>query len=278
MAISKAVIDGNLPRVVDNVSQEITAINTHAFDLSQNLNLQQLAENLRSSISTRRASSRLTIWGGNRQLAKQELDLRQQQMLLQEIQNLALGAEAMANTQAKLFLIPEMINAVINGHKAEIELARRRFLDSLQEIEDTARARYLENDRKEAEIERMKVDNHIAKLIGEAQASDINSKTRFSNALADLLEELKDSMNFDEITPSQAFMLAKILNPSDNSGFDTSDKDELFEQELAKIKTENKILKAKAKAEKWSTKKKVNDIETEIGDDEGTTGGPISSR
>lgn len=347
MAISKALIEGNSAR---NLPQ------TQVFNLSTGLSLKQLADNLSASVNTRRPSSRLTIWGGRRQLEKQDLDLVQQRQLLEEINALGLTAQAMAQTQAELFLIPELMQAIITGKRWEWEVNRARFLSQIKEFEDQAKMRQLEMDKQRLEIARAQTDIRIAverhtaeleqlqltgylmsekqkaelehlrlqgglmsqkqraeienlrlqgalmankqnadiykeryeaQLMAEKQHADIireqvashislmlaiaeqearMTETKANKARVSMLKKLKNEMDFNNISPSQAFVLAKALNPSDSLDIDFQLKEEMFKEELQKAREHNRRLKKEVDLVE-------NNIESQIRENGETRGG-----
>lgn len=347
MAISKALIEGNSAR---NLPQ------TQAFNLSTGLSLKQLADNLSASVNTRRPSSRLTIWGGRRQLEKQDLDLAQQRQLLEEICALGLTAQAMAQTQAELFLIPELMQAIITGKRWEWEVNRARFLSQIKEFEDQAQMRQLEMDKQRLEITRAQTDIRIAierhtaeieqlqltgylmvekqhaelahlklqgglmsekqrveldhlrlqggllatkqnadiykdryeaKLKAERQHADIireqvashislmlaiaekeakKTGTKADKVRVSMLNKLKDEMDLNNISPSQAFVWATGLNPTEKLDIDFKMKEEMFKEELQKAKEHNRRLTKEVDLLE-------NTIESQIRENEETRGG-----
>ncbi len=302
MAISKSEMQGFPARIIAPDTKEIMG-KVNGFDLSKNLSIKQFAENLQASIQTRRASSRMFIWGGERQLRKQELDIRQQQLFLQEINNLGLTAEEMATTQAKLFMIPEMIEAVISGERSKLQFARVQFMDGLKQIEDIARARSIENDRNQAEVdemqsrmkreeilaeaeaERIRVDAKVAEMIGAAQAEAIIAKAnidlaraRKEDAIVRLVNSIVDAgIDLDKASVMAASIINTILGSGGNIDIDSVIKEKMAEGMKTKLDEENEILKSKREREQAETTKRKHDIESEIRDDKGTTGGPLRS-
>jgi hypothetical protein len=203
MAISKAVIEGRKARV--------PARKTATYELSKKVSLDVMLDNLKNSVNTRRASSCTFLWSGERLVKKQELDLRQMNLVIEEIQALGMTVEQLANTEAKWFLMPEMIDNIINGYRNKIEIAKKLFLARLDEIDDIGKDRKLDLDKKEAEINRMDTETYILGLKGEAEADAIRAGTEEARVRVSLLTKLRDEMDFNNISPSQAFVLAKGL-------------------------------------------------------------------
>lgn len=120
----------------------------------------------------------------------------------------------------------------------EIQIKKDTAEADIRIREDESKARIqLEKDKAQAEI-------YIMKLKA-TDDSDISKKR------ATALDMVIKEMNMDNITPTEVYLLIKLLDTNNTSDFlDFTNKMKVMEEELEKMKIQNDILKADAKERK----------------------------
>ena len=121
----------------------------------------------------------------------------------------------------------------------------------------------------EAEIAQHKL--HAVKLLQEAyiaekvhaEATQLFANARITKIQGDLLNKIIEDMDFKNITSSQAYVLVKAINPMASFDVDITAKDAMVEEQLNKLKEENRMLKAQADEEVARANKAVKRHESD---------------
>lgn len=142
------------------------------------------------------------------------------------------------NMDAQTKQILSDITNKVKEVEAEIKIKIDTSEADIRIREDESKARIqLEKDKAKAEI-------YIMKLKA-TDDSDISKKR------ATALDMVIKEMNMDNITPTEVYLLIKLLDTNNTSDYlDFSNKMKVMEEELEKMKIQNDILKADAKERK----------------------------
>ena len=178
--------------------------------------------------------------------------------------------ETVASGHVRVAVLRSSLAGIIRAEKEKLVYAGEQMLAEheayLNTLKHEEAERALALEMKSEEIEKIKTENYINKIIGEANAEAIKAETRANTARASMLEKLKDEMDLNNISSSQAFVLAKALNPNANTDIDFSMKEKMFEEELYKARQQNRMTKAEADLTE-------NNVKATIGEDENSQGG-----
>jgi hypothetical protein len=172
---------------------------------------------------------------------KLKIDIAHLEALLYEkiaqIENLnALTQQTLSEIKNRSKEVDAEIKTKIETSEAELRIKER---ESQAKIE-------LDNNKAKAEI-------HIMKL----KAGDDSA---ISKKRAIALDMVIKEMNMDNITPTEVYLLIKLLDTHNTSDFiDFTNKFKIMEEELEKMKIQNEILKADAK----ERKAKANETEAQ---------------
>lgn len=242
MAYSEASKQGLVP-----VSRKIDVVDTSKeFDLDSGLSLQHLIKNIELNLNSPRPSQCFFIWSGNRQNAKQELDIQQQNLVIQQIRNLGIAANEIATTKANIFLIPATVRAIIENKANEIFLARQKFLVDIERLKDEIVSIAHDSERRQHENEALKMAN--LKLKAEVRKAEADAAIQEANARK--IEELNKVLEYIRLNKMEEFeseLSAWVLacqagDPSTFSDFSAGDILRQFMQrkkEAETIKEEN---------------------------------------
>jgi hypothetical protein len=218
-------------------SKIIDAPDVPTFDLTQ-LNLKQLAENLRQVLDKPRPS---TIWFKKRGVKKAELDVEHQRLVLDQISNLRSINSELVNLQADLFFSQDMLQAIISDRTADIKRKMELFAKEHQ-----VRIHGLNATIKSADL-----DLEAKELSNLNTKADINLKTaqtEESKAKAYFIKYVLESIDIASMPQTlQTYIISTIFSPN-GTQFNDFDMQEQIKQFVVKT-TEANALKAGAEAE-----------------------------
>lgn len=205
----------------EKLSQDLKAFKKAVkFDITGSLNLLQLAKNLEDNLKQSNPSNCFFIFGGKRQIKRQELNLEQQGLIRSQIYELGMAAEELAETQAKLYLIPTVVDAIIEQREDEIELAKQRLLTQIHKEKAEREAYDVLLIEARAKVQRIYADTKLVELQGK------------------LLEKVTNELDLGNISPEQAFVLVKALNPTAEANVDFASQQLMIETQIEKMKAE----------------------------------------
>ena len=194
------------------------------FDLSQ-INVSQLAKDLSEMIHTPQPSGWLGKWWANKKLP---MDNDRLMHLERYIVRVGAINDSITEMQYKLFIQPQVLQDLIEGYTREAEQKIERQIAEhktyLNHIVQLAKRDDLETQKQEFSNEKLKQE---AKLIG-LQAS--------------LLDKIISEIDLSHITPEQAFVLVKALNPNAEASANFG----VLEAQVAKMMAETDIKKQEA--------------------------------
>jgi hypothetical protein len=287
MAISKSQMQGLPARVIKQeiVESKVRSYQAKEIDLGKNISLQTLKQSLQESINSRRASTMFFLWSGERQNRKKEIDLQMQRMLLEEISNLGMTIEMMAQVEAKKFLYPEMVEGIISGHRANVELETRKFRAEFKKIDDEEATRHLQNSLLQAQVQALQTENFVKKITGEAHAVAIVAKANIDKATAEkefaiarLVHSLVDQgIDVNNASITATFMVNAILGSKGNVDVDSILKEQMSDLLKQKQQHENDILNEKLRRERKESDLRENVVDSQIRENENIGGGTRSN-
>jgi len=201
------------------------------FNLQQ-LNMVQIAQDLSKMINQPNPRG----WIRKKfQTWKLELDNERINQIATYVERIRAVNQSMQNLQYELFMSPQIISDMINGYYLEAqqktELQIQEHTDKLHALEEQMKAREIANDRARAEIEQ------------------IRSSTRLTQLQGNLLAKIVNELDLENITPEQAFVLVKALNPMANAQVDFASQQMMIEAQIEKMKAEASRIRAEADKE-----------------------------
>lgn len=191
------------------------ALDIPAFDLTR-LNMVQIAQDLSTMISTPSPKSWLGKWFGNKKL---HLDNNRISEISAYISRIRVINEQTTKLQAELYLSPTVLENLIQGHIAEAKrLAERQIADHeeyLQRVRDEQEGRQITLAKARLEIERLR------------------AQVAIDAARARLLDKVVTELDLEKISPAQAFVLIKALNPQADATVDFASKEMMLNAQIA---------------------------------------------
>lgn len=213
MAYTKATRDGLMP-----VSRNSDNINTSQieFDLDKGFSLMEMVNRLEANLDTPRPSKCFFLWSGRRQNEKQSLDMQQQRMILDQIRNLGIAANDIAQTKANLFLIPATVRVIIEQKENEIILARRKFLADKARIDDEITAINHLSEKRQHENDALLISN----LKQRAEIKILETKDKEALARITLIQTVLDNIDFKTLDPAlSTYIITTLANPNLVTGY-----------------------------------------------------------
>lgn len=183
-------------------------------------------------------------------LIEQEYEARAKKLHVDVLNMEALVLEKLAQIGHINAQTEHLLNETKNRNKeidADIKIKVSTSESDIKVREEESKARIaLEKEKAEAEI-------YIMKL----KATD---DSEISKKRAKALDMVIKEMNIDNITPTEVYLLIKLLDSNNSSDYlDFTNKMKMMEEELEKMKIQNDILKADAK----ERKAKANETEAQ---------------
>lgn len=199
-------------KLSDTNKQDIPTFNLSGHNLLEfNRELQRSLDNTSSSF----------LWIRTRENKKLELQRDKVRIILSTIQDLRLTQQELTNFQAETFLSNELLGQIIAGKREEIrniaEIKKKEFLikhkildDELIKIDDGKKAREallaaadLENRRKEAEIQSIKNQDELAKMIALSNIRYQDAKTDAQREIVTVLKLISTDKEFMKNMPPE---------------------------------------------------------------------------
>jgi hypothetical protein len=229
MAYTKATKQGLIPSAGAITTKEQAKV--PSFDLS-NINVVELANTLSAHITRPQSAGWLSRWWQDRKLPKDNARLMQLQVY---VDNLIKINDSITDMQHKLFIQPQVLNHMISGNllrmRQEMELQIRQHQDNMDRLDD-------ENEMRKAQVAKVK-----------AEAAQLEANAILTQLQGTLLRRIIDELDLSNITPQQAFVLVKALNPLAGKDIDLASQQLLIEGQLEKYKAEAEMIRAQAKQE-----------------------------
>ncbi len=223
-------------RIISSGSNLPTDLASDVVNLESDLSLQELYQQLKQSINSPKPRL-LKVWG-NRKL---ELDAERTRWLISQIDAFGDSIDSLARVKAKMLLTPQMIQDLVNGYYAEAKLKAEEMVTKLHEQDMQRKTREAELKRKDLENEKLEAENTLIKL------------------QAELLKKVVNEMEIENITASQAFVLIKALDPKSDDNLDFQSKEKMVEEELAKMREENRIIRSEAELAELNVQQRKDD-------------------
>lgn len=232
------------------------------FNLS-GLNLLELSNELKNSLNN---SSSSFIWIRKRENEKLKLQKEKIEIILDSIEKMTLTQKQLREFQSETFLTNEFLEAIIDRKRQEIinmaDLARKKFLvehkrldDDLLKIDQEHRAREvllnageIENRKKEAEIQRIKNQDELNKMITLSNIRYQDAKTDAQREIVNILRSISLDEEFLKTMPPEQKTLTILttINQAITEYKDTDVlkllKDLVFEREQLSIEKERATL------------------------------------
>lgn len=125
------------------------------------------------------------------------------------------------------------IKIEVDLKEANLKMKEVEILEREAQIKDRERELAMKEKMNDAKIDVMKIK--------------VNDDSKYAQARADLLDRIIEEMDFNNISPSQAFVLINALSPGtlDDTNFQT--KAEMIKEELNKMRAETQYKSAEAK-------------------------------
>lgn len=215
-----ATVQGsNLPATKGFVATAKTNLpNIPKFNLSQ-LNMVQIAHDLSTMMNKPNPSGWLGKWWGNKKL---DLDNDRISHMANYIERVRSLNQSMINAQAELFLSAQVLEDIINGYYIEAERKAEKQLKEhenlIHSLNDEMEKREITNDRARAEIEAIRATTRLTEIQGK------------------VLEKLVNELDLANITPAQAFVFVKSLNPNADANVDFASQQLMLEAQLDQMK------------------------------------------
>jgi len=211
-----------------------------AFNLNK-INMRQIAEDL--SKITSRSSSRSFI---GKIFSNFKLNLDNETLSrIQDYVNRVIGInESITEVQYRLFIAPKVLEEMIQGHYIEAE--RKAELQFEQHELEITRLRAekekagLELDRINAEIDHMRED--LKRIQGTNKIIEVRGR---------ILERIEGELDFNNITPSQAFVLIKALNPDASADVDFASRELVINEQIDRMKAETAKVREETRTKKY---------------------------
>lgn len=187
------------------------------FNLSS-LNLLELSNELKKSLNNTSSSF---IWIRKRENEKLKLQKEKIEIILDSIEKMTLTQKQLREFQSETFLTNEFLEAIIARKRQEIinmaDLARKKFLvehkrldDDLLKIDQEHRAREvllnageIENRKKEAEIQRIKNQDELNKMITLSNIRYQDAKTDAQREIVNILRSISLDEEFLKTMPPE---------------------------------------------------------------------------
>jgi hypothetical protein len=158
---------------------------------------------------------------------KLELDNSRLNQIVDYIEKVRSANKSVTDLQYELFMSPQILSDLINGYHLEaqqkIELQIKHHESALHSIREEMRGRELTNEKVKAEIEQMR------------------AHTRLTELQVYLLQKIVMEVDLNSITPAQAFVLVKALNPAADARVDFASQQLMIEAQLERMKAETAI-------------------------------------
>lgn len=204
-----------------------------------------------------------------------ELDLKRQRLLIEQIDNLGIAAETLANTEAKLFMSVEMRESLIAGMENGIQVAAKLAIaklgqaetaikkaeDEKQAIDDGAEARKLALDSSKMQMQ-------MFELKTRAEVNLMEARTQEAKAKARLIEEVVNNLNFENLPPTlQTYIISSVFNPMGNQFQDFEMQEQLKQYVKRSVEADTEIKESQrdiAKAKSGATVAEIHQVRNTI--------------
>lgn len=221
----------------------------------------------RSLVATLNSPTPVIFKGwGNKRL---ELDVDRVRIITSYIQAVQDAGEAFMDLKADAILSFEKLKALteikkndlkreVRESELKLDLLNAEYENKIRDIkvqvdlkEADLNLKKIEIEEREAQIKERERELFMKERMNEAKIKVMTIKTKdeslYARARADLLDRIIQEMDFNNISPSQAFVLINALSPGtlDDTNFQT--KSEMVQQELEKMKAEARYKNAEAK-------------------------------
>lgn len=213
----------NLPALKENIP---------AFNLSK-INVVQLARDLSRQIQTPQPKGWLSKWWTN---SKLPYDNNRITLLNEYVEKVIQINQSITQMQYHLYIQPMVLDNLIQGYELEAFQAAE-----LQIAEHSRKLTELEEQKKRDEEETRLKKAQTLKVIGEARMIALQGR---------LLEKIINELDLDNITPEQAFILVKALNPEANAAIDFASQQLMVEAKIEQMKAQTEKLKHEADYQK----------------------------
>ena len=178
-------------RIEDDVEEEEDS----TFDIDK-INITELANNLSEHITRPQNMGWLQRWWLDRRLPN---DSSRVMFFQTYVDNLIKLNDSVTDVQHKLRVQPDILKSMIMGSQLEarqkIQKQIREHKERMDAIDDEAARRIIELNRIRAEVSQLEANATLTQLQGT------------------LLRRIIDELDLSNITPQQAFVLVKALNP-----------------------------------------------------------------
>lgn len=217
------------PEVIAN--QKVTPADIPIFDLKQ-LNMVQTVQELSELMNKPRPKMLLFKWWQAKHIP---YDRQRINWLFEYLKQVREINQETVNLQAELFISQAVVEDLIQGYQdkarmlKELQFKEHEF--ALHALENQMEQKELANEKLRAEIDNMKTMNAL------------------TNMQVKLLDKVITEFDLNHITPEQAFVLVKAMNPQASADVDFYSQRMLVEQQLERMKAETAKIIEQAKQE-----------------------------
>jgi len=242
MVYTKATKDGLIPYSGAVTRKE----NLPQFDLSK-INVVQLAQDLSRQIQTPQPKGWLSKWWTNKKLPYDNDRIGHLTDYVRRVREIN---SEITEMQYQLYIQPKVLENLIQGY--ELEAMRQ------------ADIQVAEHERQIAEINEQRKRDEEETLLLKAQVNKAVNEARMVGLQADLLDKIITELDINNITPEQAFVLVKALNPEASANVDFASQQLMLEAQIDRMKAETLKKKYEAEREAQQSRLEKYDVDKTI--------------
>ena len=286
MTKTKASIEGRMPRVITG-ELVVSSSGNQALTIKNNFHPYQAAAELANIMNGPAPKNFISSWFRKH---KNKMETERLNTLTAFVNQYVAYNDAVTNARYRMAINQITLQRMIEGRIEQMEMEAQAF--RAEHEAKLARLRHEENvQRKELEkhdIDIIRARNEAAKILIIAEAEAVAIKARAGvdiaraereRATTDMIKSIT-SAGIDVNTASlvAASIYSAILGSSGKIDVESIVQEKLSDGLKRELDAKVRTAVAKAEKEEYTSRKMEHDIESEIRDDEATTGGPIRSR
>ncbi|HIJ90602.1 MAG: hypothetical protein OEV89_07520 [Desulfobulbaceae bacterium] len=229
------------------------------LDMDAGTTLSQVVKSLEQNLQSTRPSKYTFLWSGNRQNKFQELDIRQQQLHLEQIRNIGLTANEMAITKANLFLIPTTVKLIIEQKENETSIVRQKFLVDMARLKDEILAINHCASIRAQELRAKEIEN----LRSEAEVALIQARGDEAKIRITLIKTVMECVDFHKLSETlQTYILTTLANPNAGPAYNEFEMQSLLKDIIVdENKAKKDLAEQNAKLKEQEVEDKKRDVQ-----------------
>lgn len=286
MTKTKAYMEGRIPKIYDDQLPALMTGQGQIRALNHSFNPYEAATELADVMN----SSSRSMFGNWMQKNRANIASSKLRAITSFVNDYIEYNDAVTNARYRMAINHITLQRMIEGRLEQMEMEAKKFFAeherALDKLKHEERMEKLAEDSQKAATEKIRADIKIAEMLAVAQVAAIMAKASIDKAKAKREESIANmidsivaaGIDLEKATVMATSIYNTILGAKGEVDVDAVVNEQMADAVKEKLDEEIRIMRTKREREEAETRKRKHDIEVEIGDDEGTTGGPIHSR